>query len=623
MPEPGGAASRSLALLCVLLLAGCSGTPVGVRRVSARQVHHTLTSNVLTTGEPSGPSTKVLHRSNLTELFHSQPEWALATLHGELLEKLDPDVGFALAELSFLHAENTGKRRYYLAAAIYSYLFLRQWGRDEQVALALDPRFRLVADLYNRGITSGLMDEDGEHVELEAGTHTLPFGELTIDVDESQFIWGGFRLTDFVPVAELEVTGLTTRNREAGLGAPLAASLAEADLDVVPPAREFIPETTKVPATALIFFEEPEAGVRTGRLRGDLLLFTLDEERSLTLGDERLPLEYEPSAALAYSLADSRFWQLERRAFFSGDVISARSPGLQLIHPYHAGRIPVVLVHGTASSPGRWANMVNELMADPFVLENFQVWLFQYNTGNPVAFSAGLLREALSDAVATLDPEGRDPALRQMVIVGHSQGGLLAKLTVVDSGTLFWDAMSEKPFDVVELRPQTRELLERSLFFTPLPFVTRVVFIATPHRGSYQAEGRIARWISGMVSLPREVIDLGVELVGNEDISLRRSLDDIPSSIDGMRPDNPFLMGLVQLPIDDDVAAHSIIAVLGDGPYEEGSDGVVEFQSARLDGVASEYVVRSGHSTQSHPLTIREVRRILRQHAEASGIVPP
>jgi hypothetical protein len=265
--------------------------------------------------------------------------------------------------------------------------------------------------------------------------------------------------------------------------------------------------------------------------------------------------------------------------------------------------------------------MVNELQADPLILENFQIWLFQYNTGNPIAYSAGLLRQALEEIVEKLDPDGRDPALRRMVIVGHSQGGLLTKLTVVDSGTTFWDGLSDKPFDDVVLSPETRELLERSLFVTPLPFVTRVVFIATPHRGSYQAERRLARWISGMISLPREILDMSLDLIGNEDISLRRSLDGTPRSIEGMTPESPFLAALVEMPIDERVTAHSIIAVLGNGPYEEGNDGIVEFQSAHLEGVASEHVVRSGHSTQSHPLTIREVRRILHDHDAASGLV--
>jgi hypothetical protein len=63
------------------------------------------------------------------------------------------------------------------------------------------------------------------------------------------------------------------------------------------------------------------------------------------------------------------------------------------------------------------------------------------------------------------------------------------------------------------------------------------------------------------------------------------------------------------------VKAHSIIAVEGDGPFQDGDDGVVEYSSAHIDGVESEVVVRSAHSTQGRPETIEEVRRILRLHA--------
>ena len=53
----------------------------------------------------------------------------------------------------------------------------------------------------------------------------------------------------------------------------------------------------------------------------------------------------------------------------------------------------------------------------------------------------------------------------------------------------------------------------------------------------------------------------------------------------------------------------------GDGPVEGGNDGVVEYSSAHLDGVDSEYIVRSTHSVQSNPYAIEEVRRILLLHA--------
>jgi hypothetical protein len=82
-----------------------------------------------------------------------------------------------------------------------------------------------------------------------------------------------------------------------------------------------------------------------------------------------------------------------------------------------------------------------------------------------------------------------------------------------------------------------------------------------------------------------------------------------------MTPGNFFIRTLSALPVAPGIQAHSIIAVKGDGPLEEGSDGVVSYESARLDGVASELVVRSGHSAQDQPATIEEIRRILLEHA--------
>ncbi|MCK7506287.1 MAG: alpha/beta fold hydrolase [Desulfobacterales bacterium] len=97
-----------------------------------------------------------------------------------------------------------------------------------------------------------------------------------------------------------------------------------------------------------------------------------------------------------------------------------------LMAPYRPGRIPLVLVHGTASSPARWAQMLNEIINDRELWNRYQVWLFTYNTGNPILYSGGILaRKACAAWFSELDPEGKDPALRKMVVVGHSQGGLL------------------------------------------------------------------------------------------------------------------------------------------------------------------------------------------------------
>ena len=616
MTRASGHRSSAWALALVACWALACVTPVGLVRRDAHSVHRALTANVLSAGRPSAHASQQLDRRDLSDLFRRKPAVALARLHSEAVAGGSTNLLATLAELSYLHAKRGG-RPWFLAAAIYAYAFLAESSLGASLN-ALDPRFRLTADLYNLGLSAGLRSDDGEEVVLTPGTRPLPFGTLDLAVDEAEFLWGGYRMVRFLPVAEFEVRGLRNRYRQSGLGAPLAASLAPADTGDPPPGHEFIPKSTRVPVTALLQVPEVIRALREGYVSGRLWLFTRDETVEIEVGGRRVPLEAEPTAALAAGLADSSFWVLERQGFLSGDFGREGYSGLTMFQPYHPGRIPVVFVHGTASSTARWANMVNELSVAPEIHENFQFWFFQYNTGSPIPYSAGLLREALDEAVRVLDPEGRDPSLRRMVVIGHSQGGLLTKLTVVDSGTEFWEPFSRVPIEELDLEPETRAIVERSLFFEPLPFVRRVIFLATPHRGSFVANQWRVRIASGLVSLPGELLEASVTLLDwDDDRVLLRSLDDLPSSVDNMTPDNRFLTSLAGMPIAEGVTAHSIIAVQGDGPPEESNDGVVAFESARLDGVASEYVVRSGHSMQSHPLTIREVRRILGEHIAA------
>jgi hypothetical protein len=203
--------------------------------------------------------------------------------------------------------------------------------------------------------------------------------------------------------------------------------------------------------------------------------------------------------------------------------------------------------------------------------------------------------------------------------MGHSQGGLLTRLMVTDSGDRFWDAIFKQPLDQLELRPDTRAMLESAFFFEPVPSVKRVVFISTPHRGSFLAGRRIAGLLNRMVSFPFRLAGTGAEvLTDNQDALASRKMKRMSTSVENMNPKHPFSVTLSESPIAPGVTAHSIISVKSDGPPWAGkSDGVVAYDSASMEGVASELVVRSGHSTQGEPATIEEVRRILLEHLEA------
>jgi hypothetical protein len=596
-------------------------TPVGVTRVDPRTAQFELTANALNTDHPSSFSTQQLLNLDLYQLFSDDPKEALARLHKGLAPTGDEDRVFALAELSFLYAENSGDRPYYLAATAYASAFLLP-GKNGSPPKAIDPRARWAVDIYNRALARSFTSDDGEHVELKGGQFALPFGELTIAFNEQDLIWTGFRLKDFVSAAELEVRGLRNRYRRPGVGAPLVASLEPMEARASAQYKR-IPPRMKVPVSTFLRYNDARAALVSGKLSATLELYNPDSARTVRINNNDVPIEYEITSALADTLEGSPVWDFEIAGFRSSDFSlvtqQGLSDGLVMFGPHRFGHIPVLLVHGTASSPARWAELVNEVGNDPALFDRYELWLFIYNTGNPIAYSAMLLRDALSNAVAELDPEGKDPGLKQMVLIGHSQGGLLTKMTVIDSGMGLW------PFNVppeeLQVSSETREMLTHALIIKPLPFVKRVIFIATPHRGSYQALGFLGSLASWLVNLPGRLTKLSLDFLTLQKQGVfRGSVAGIPTAVDNMNPNNIFIKNLASIPIADGVVAHSIIAVDSDAPLSEAGDGVVKYTSAHIDGVESEKIVRSGHSVQGNPEAILEVKRILREHAKGSSL---
>lgn len=607
--------SRAIALAIIaLLMSGCA-TPVGVSRLGEHAADRKLNANILSTGKPSAYSTQILERTALSRRFQDDPQAALAELHSGLGRPDERDRLFALSELSFAYAESSRDQSYYLASAVYAYAFLFP-AEPLDAPSGYNPRRVLAVDLYNRGVALGLGTEDGNEVDLGERQLKLPFGLLNLTVDPSGFDYAGNHLTKFVSLADLKVRGMRNTYRNVGIGASLAAGV---EPDPGKAASRWIPESAKVSITAFVRFNDPIHAMKDGTLNGTIELYSYDRTPVVQVESYSVPLESDPSAALAYRLEGSPVWDFEIAGFRRGDFSLGKSDdftGLFMLHPYHPDRIPVVLVHGTASSPARWAEMVNELIGDAAIASRYQFWLFIYNSGNPIALSAMRLRESLVICRKDIDPEGKDSALDHMVVIGHSQGGLLTKMTVVDSGTRFWDSQTKVAFDEAKLSPETRDLAARALFVKPLPFVKRVIFIATPHRGSYLASNPLAKFLNKFINLPGGLAKTAADLGKLREPSALGT-PTIATALDNMDASNVFLKTLVTLPIAPGVHVNSIIAVKGNGPVKNGNDGVVAYQSAHIEGVESELVVRSSHSTQATPETIEEVRRILYAHAGA------
>jgi pimeloyl-ACP methyl ester carboxylesterase len=632
LPAPRRGASHAavaaIAVGCLALLA--CGTPVGVKRMDPTLVQRQLTRSILSSDKLSNSTRNALFQHDLVTLWDDDPKAAIDKLQKAVAagQARRNDV-YALAEISFAYGEGVGDPAYFRSAAVYAWLFL--FPENDTKLDPFDPRARVAADLYNRGIARGFAYGTNGDFLPRAGAYPVPFGTLDVYFDESQLDWMDRRLIKFTPVADLDIEGMATRYRWSGLGAPLAASTEPRDPEKG--YNDYVQPWAKVPVTALLRMDHVADQLANGRVRADLTLEQPVRKDKIEINGQNVPLEAETTASLAYSLAESPVWQREIWGFLQRMAAIPKGTQLAALQPYRPGRIPVVFVHGTASSPGRWAEMINELMNDRRIGPRVQPWLFMYDTGNPIGYSAMLLRESLKDLVASLDPNHTDPALDDMVVIGHSQGGLLTKLTAVDVGDRVWKTVSDEPLESLDVTPEQREEIRKIAFIKPVPEVKRVVFLATPHRGSYIAGNWVAHQVARFINMPATLTQLTSAIVTQNQARLKGNFRGMQSSVYGMTPGNPFIKLLIDTPLAPGVTGHSIIAVKDpDVPRDRADDGVVEYTSAHLDGVESEYVVTSGHSCQDNPHTINEVRRILLEHiaqfdvaekATAAAVAPP
>jgi hypothetical protein len=613
--------SVCLLFALVLAVAACSA-PVKVNRVDLRTAYDELNRTALSSDQLSEATRTVLRRAALLEVFDNRPDDAITALRAQAIATGMhwPDL-YALAELNYYEGRRTRSKEMLLGSALYAYAVLFPTG-DADRPSPYSAQFLHAADFYNLALTQVLSGAGAEGVAtLQSGRYGVAFGVVDVTVDQASLTFAGRTMTSFVPTMNLKVQGFQNDYRSDGLGAPLAAGLEPAPH---PAPGLVLPANLRIPTSAVLQLDDPRRQLTQSTLTARLSLYTIYDTASIRIDGHAVPLEYDQTAVRALFAVEGKAWTRELSGLLN-NVLSGpngtRNDNLFALEPHRHGRIPVVLVHGTASSPLRWGDMVNDLLEDAAIRDHYEFWFFTYNTGNPIPISANVLRHALENAVRSLGGVQADPALGQMVVIGHSQGGLLTKLISIDSGTKIWDAVSSKPVDELNLKPETKTLLKEALFVEHLPFVRTVIFIATPHGGSYQASLTIVGLFTRLVTLPLSITAAAADVLTNAGQALKLDKDRRTfNSINGMSPGNPGIAAVRQIPVAPGIHAHSIIPTLQDGPLMNRNDGVVEYKSAHIDGVESELVIEhQGHSTQSNPLAVREVHRILLDQLGTSG----
>lgn len=599
-------------VMAALVVTGCDGGFIGVDRVGPSATSEQIGINALTAGRPSAASALVLRGHALEERFDDDPHATLEELRRIAVVERRREYAVAIAELSFLAAMDDDNLDTHLAAACFAWFALFDTDLGPMFS-PFDPRVRLCCDLYNRTVSEAFKNDDGD-VAIVPGARLVGDSPIDIGVDLRKVGFDLTRLSRFVPASEYRVVGIANRHRTSGLGASLLA-VQPRDTPAPRNTREALSRPTCAAASLILRFDGGLDELIAGELSASLEVHQPSLETSVVVGETRVPLEYDVTATIAYFMEGTRLLDFELRTFLGSDPADEYF-GLFTPFPYAPGRVPIVFIHGTNSSLPRWSSMLNDLLADPELRGTFQPWFFLYPSGIPIGLSADRMRRALVDARQHLDPNHEDAALDSMLVIGHSQGGLLARHMVVDDKDhRIWSSIFTKGLDELDLEPEAREAAKRVFFSEPLPSVRRALYICTPHRGSYQADRWIVQFVNGLITLPTDVLGVATDvLTHNRDAVVSGMQDNVPGSLNGMRTTNPYLLTLAGLPAAKGVIEHCICAIDGDDMPPHGGDGVVKYESANLAGAASTYWVRDWHSCQGNPLVVNEVRRVIREH---------
>ena len=301
---------------------------------------------------------------------------------------------------------------------------------------------------------------------------------------------------------------------------------------------------------------------------------------------------------------------------------SLNMPHLYMLEPYNPNKKVIVLVHGLASSPEAWVRLTNDIMGDPVLRDNYQVWQVFYSTNMPILESRFQIYSLVQQTFNQVD--NGTSAKTDAVLIGHSMGGIIARLMVSDDDVRDIALQTIKDRRVAEFKDNP--LFAARFEMKPIDNFGRAIFLSAPHRGTAFADRWFTLAARKIIKLPGAFLGaLGETLQG--DIGLDDMVKEIghgliqngPSDLSKNSKFTLITQDIVPYP---GMKFHSIMGNMtnSDDP-DVITDDVVPYRSAHLDGAVSEKIIKGGHSIQETPEAVLELRRILRLHLKEIGIL--
>ncbi len=497
----------------------------------------------------------------------------------------------------------------YFEAVAFSWNFLKSRGASAR------PEYETAWQLYHHSLAR-LMGAGQRFGRLDPSSGlrvVTAAGALTIPTVYRGFAWKAEDFTRIEVVNDAAPRRLQHHYSKPGLGVPLVVIR-----DLRQPER-FYNDVTPFGATVVL---RPSLAVLAGTApplgadasHGPVEFYDPLRVACVTVGRQQIAMASNTSAALEYMLehAPASSWE----TLMEPSSVESGQEKLFLLEPRQPDKYPLVFVHGFLSSPAIWCDIANELLHQPDLRASYQIMAYRYPTGRPFVESAAVLRRELHAFVQAYDPREEDPSIYQMAMIGHSMGGLVAKLAVTHSDDRLWNAIANRPLDEINASEAQRKRLAEFFYFQPVPYVRRVVFQGTPHDGAGLASRTLGHL--GSCCIPHagaDQIEHNLLVKQNPDAFTSEFKHRIPTSIDMMDRKSRLLQAVQGLCPGEQVQFHNIIGTGCFSPLEGCGDGVVSVASAKHPCVSTEKQVHATHrGLHESDESIREILCILRRH---------
>ena len=520
----------------------------------------------------------------------------------------------------------------------YAYMFSTKRGPQDRI---FDNRQVQLRDFYNQAIAKLVNSYGLRHGPSEVGNQ-IKVGQSIYRINYDNYpLLKNRQVEQLMSTYNMNFSGLRSITRRDGFGSEFLIVLPPEHNDTSPEKAKYIvdplhyqytngrnPNIHNARYLAATITAQPRSASNIDEILNnpefEISAYDPYKFESAKIAGKSYPLAANFSAPYGLWLAQNN---LGKAAYLSLIDRDARltMPHLYMLEPYNPNKKVVVLVHGLASSPEAWIRLTNDVMGDPVLREHYQVWQVFYSTNMPILESRFQIYAIIQQSFNLVDSKA--PAKKDAVLVGHSMGGIIARLLVTDAD-LTTAAMKLLPNRRVQ-QFKNDPLFKSRLDIQPIPNFSRAIFLAAPHRGTEFADRWFTLAARKVIRLPGAFLGALTDVIQSSDPDLQAFIKDVDNGLiqngpSDLSKNSNFTRLTKNVVPYKGMKFHSI---MGNATKSDDlniiTDDVVPYTSAHLDGALSEKIIKGGHSIQETPEAVLELRRILRLHLTELGLYKP